>query len=122
MKKEGSLLLVEFVVIFHGDNAGVDSFTSMEKLPTEGSEWVNVLVNEMTHASNMDDAKTRASKVLELLEKNISERANADAIQRFQEVSILFEINDPSFSNSPENCKIATSFCVPISRVILSTI
>lgn len=70
----------------------MNSFASMEKLPTEGSEWVNVLVKEMTHASNMDDAKTRASKVLELLEKNISERINAEAIQRFQEVSILFEI------------------------------
>lgn len=69
----------------------VDSFTSMEKLPTEGSEWVNVLVNEMTHASNMDDAKTRASKVLELLEKNISERANADAIQRFQEENLMLK-------------------------------
>ncbi|XP_047330882.1 uncharacterized protein LOC124934399 isoform X2 [Impatiens glandulifera] len=44
--------------------------------PRDGSEWVELLVNEMMNASSIDDARCRATKVLESLEKSIGESSN----------------------------------------------
>ncbi|KAK7292047.1 hypothetical protein RIF29_07682 [Crotalaria pallida] len=48
-----------------------------QNYPVSGAEWVELLVKEMMNASNMDDAKARASRVLEALEKSICMRASA---------------------------------------------
>ncbi|CAI0629340.1 unnamed protein product [Linum tenue] len=50
----------------------------------DGAEWVELFVREMTSASNMDDAKARASRALEALEKSIYARAGAEAVKNFQ--------------------------------------
>lgn len=55
-------------------------------LPNDGADWVELFVREMMSASNMDDAKTRASRVLEVLEKSICARASAEAAQSFHQV------------------------------------
>ncbi|XP_047333273.1 uncharacterized protein LOC124936789 isoform X2 [Impatiens glandulifera] len=44
--------------------------------PRDGSEWVELLVNEMMNASSIDDARCRATKVLESLEKSIGASHN----------------------------------------------
>ena len=56
----------------------------------DGAEWVNLFVSEMMNATSPDDARARASRVLEILEKSISARAGAEAAQTFQKVNILF--------------------------------
>ncbi|KAM0956985.1 hypothetical protein ACFX13_025804 [Malus domestica] len=61
-------------------------------LPADGAEWVELFVREMMSASSVDDARARAAKVLEVLEKSISERAGAEAAQSFQKASIFFSI------------------------------
>ncbi|CAN6872432.1 unnamed protein product [Brassica oleracea] len=48
-------------------------------LNLESTEWVEFFVREMMSASNMNDAKDRASRALEALEKSIKARAGADA-------------------------------------------
>ncbi|KAG2265824.1 hypothetical protein Bca4012_076830 [Brassica carinata] len=48
-------------------------------LNLDGTEWVEFFVREMMSASNMNDAKDRASRALEALEKSIKARAGADA-------------------------------------------
>ncbi|KAL5974263.1 hypothetical protein ACLOJK_030927 [Asimina triloba] len=58
-------------------------------LPADGSEWVELLVREMMNASDMDDARARASRVLEVLEKSILDRAGAEAAERLKESVIL---------------------------------
>lgn len=55
-------------------------------LPTDGSEWVELFVREMTNATDMDDARARASRVLEVLEKSIVTRGT-EAMQNFHKVS-----------------------------------
>ncbi|CAL1359137.1 unnamed protein product [Linum trigynum] len=50
----------------------------------DGAEWVELFVREMTSATNMDDAKARASRALEALEKSIYARAGAEAVKNFQ--------------------------------------
>lgn len=62
------------------------SEVAQNNLPTNGSEWVELFVSEMMHASDMDDAKARASRVLEVLEKSIASRAGAEAAEGFQKV------------------------------------
>lgn len=75
-----------------GEAAITEDATASENLPTNGAEWVDLFVNEMTSASNMDDARSRASRVLEVLEKSICARANAEAANNFhQENKMLRE-------------------------------
>ncbi|KAL0552728.1 hypothetical protein IC582_011851 [Cucumis melo] len=75
-----------------GEAAIAEDATASENLPTNGAEWVDLFVNEMTSASNMDDARSRASRVLEVLEKSICARANAEAANNFhQENKMLRE-------------------------------
>ncbi|KAI3701507.1 hypothetical protein L6452_26640 [Arctium lappa] len=50
-----------------------------QKQPVDGADWVDLFVREMLSASNMDDARTRASRALELLEKSIRERVTTEA-------------------------------------------
>ena len=57
-----------------------------ENLPKDGADWVELFVREMMTASDMDDAKARASRVLEVLEKSIHSRASADAAQSLHQV------------------------------------
>lgn len=64
----------------------------------DGSDWVELFVREMSCVSNMDDAKARASRALEVLEKSIRERAGAEAVRSFQQVGYhqFCKINWPS--------------------------
>ncbi|PIA55442.1 hypothetical protein AQUCO_00700026v1 [Aquilegia coerulea] len=58
------------------ENNGSGTVTwPVSNLPKNGAEWVELLVNEMQSSSDIDDAKTRASKVLEALEKTIHTQA-----------------------------------------------
>ncbi|KAI3771706.1 hypothetical protein L6452_02873 [Arctium lappa] len=59
--------------------------------PVDGADWVNLFVREMLSASNMDDARTRASRALELLEKSITERVTAEASGLQQENVMMKE-------------------------------
>ena len=57
-------------------------------LPLNGGEWVELFVREMMNAANIDDAKARATRALNGLEKSISLRADAEAAQTFYKVGI----------------------------------
>ncbi|VAI44360.1 unnamed protein product [Triticum turgidum subsp. durum] len=45
------------------------------------SEWVELFVREMMSASDINDARARASRALEVIEKSIMERTGAEAVQ-----------------------------------------
>ncbi|BFG24695.1 hypothetical protein CerSpe_109690 [Prunus speciosa] len=60
-------------------------------LPADGAEWVELFVREMMSANSVDDARARAAKVLEVLEKSISARAGAEATQSFQKENMLLK-------------------------------
>ncbi|KAJ4831056.1 hypothetical protein Tsubulata_001797 [Turnera subulata] len=60
-------------------------------LPVDGAEWVELFVREMMSASNMDDARARASRALEVLEKSICARAGAEAAKAFQQENIMLK-------------------------------
>lgn len=57
-----------------------------QNYPMDGAEWVELFVKEMMSASNIEDAKARASRVLEALEKSISARVSTETAQSFRQV------------------------------------
>uniref|UniRef100_A0A1D1XDD8 Filament-like plant protein 4 n=1 Tax=Anthurium amnicola TaxID=1678845 RepID=A0A1D1XDD8_9ARAE len=65
---------------------------AMSNLPADGSEWVELLVREMMKSTDVNDARVRASRLLEVLEKSIMTRASAEVAQTFhKENEILRE-------------------------------
>ncbi|XP_006660421.1 uncharacterized protein LOC102700645 [Oryza brachyantha] len=62
-----------------------------DNFPSSSSQWVEILVNEMTDASNMDDAKARASRVLEVFEKSMIARVGAEAMESFQKENSVYK-------------------------------
>ncbi|WOK95082.1 hypothetical protein Cni_G03789 [Canna indica] len=66
------------------------SVSSIDALPTNGSEWVDLFVREMMNASNVDDARARASRVLEFLEKSIMvAHAGGEVPQNLQKENMM---------------------------------
>lgn len=55
---------------------------------SEGSEWAELFVREMLSASNLDDAKDRATRALEAFEKTVLSRSGS-VLQEFQKVIVL---------------------------------
>ncbi|XP_011011743.1 PREDICTED: uncharacterized protein LOC105116210 [Populus euphratica] len=49
-----------------------------------GEQWVDLLVKEMTSASSVDDAKSRAGRVLEMLQKVINDQVTEEAAKGFE--------------------------------------
>ncbi|KAK3129289.1 hypothetical protein QOZ80_6BG0476400 [Eleusine coracana subsp. coracana] len=64
--------------------APIGSVPYAESLPSSSTQWVDILVNEMAAASNTDDAKDRASRVLEVFERSITSCIGAEPLQSFQ--------------------------------------
>ncbi|KAM6580096.1 hypothetical protein CsatA_003870 [Cannabis sativa] len=62
-----------------------------ENLPKDGADWVELFVREMMTASDMDDAKARASRVLEVLEKSIYTRASAEVAQTIHQENVVLK-------------------------------
>ncbi|XP_057421666.1 uncharacterized protein LOC130715565 [Lotus japonicus] len=60
------------------EDAASEDQVAGQSYPLNGAEWVDHFVREMMSASNMDDAKARASRVLEALEKSICERSRSE--------------------------------------------
>lgn len=73
--------------------ANKETLTASDNPPTSGDGWVELLVREVSQSSGSDDAKLRASRVLEALEKMLSARAREDAGKKFQEVKALYPLN-----------------------------
>lgn len=61
-----------------------------------GAEWVEVLVREMMNAANVDDARARASAVLEVFEKSVTGRVATAAAETLQKVVVGLRRQCPS--------------------------
>lgn len=68
-----------------------ENATAASNLPADGAEWVELFVSEMMSATSVDDARTRASKVLEVLEKSINSRAAQESGQSFGKENMILK-------------------------------
>ncbi|KAG5602069.1 hypothetical protein H5410_033439 [Solanum commersonii] len=75
-----------------GEFAGiVNTAFVLNNPPADGTEWVELFVREMMSATSTDDARVRATIVLESLEKSISASASAEAAQNFQKENMMLK-------------------------------
>lgn len=81
-----------------GDATPSENTSVPNKLPVDGAEWVDLFVREMISATGVEDARARASRVLEILERSISKNAAENAAQSLQKVSICSILLGLSFS------------------------
>ncbi|KAJ1260076.1 hypothetical protein BS78_10G204200 [Paspalum vaginatum] len=79
-------------------NGGVDTVTdhppivdNYQTSNNNGSEWVELFVREMKNSDDIDDARARASRALEALEKSILERAGAEATQNLHKENMMLK-------------------------------
>ncbi|KAL3535892.1 hypothetical protein ACH5RR_004353 [Cinchona calisaya] len=77
------------IAVSNGVAVSVQDVSASENLSMDKGEWVEHFVREMMSASNTDDAKARASRALEVLEKSIRVHATAEAAQSFQQENIM---------------------------------
>lgn len=73
------------------DAAPLDSSSAQGNFPRNGAEWVELFVSEMTNATSIDDARSRAMRVLESLEKSISGHAGSEAAKSFQKENMVLK-------------------------------
>lgn len=50
---------------------------SESRNPTDGASWVDIFVQEMMSASDLDDARRRAARMLKAFEKSVADNARA---------------------------------------------
>ncbi|KAI4379269.1 hypothetical protein MLD38_005589 [Melastoma candidum] len=74
-----------------GTSTGNEEIPADANIPVEGSGWVELLVKEMSSASSFDDARARASRVLEALEQSICQRARSEAGQSFEKENMVLK-------------------------------
>ncbi|EEF44824.1 uncharacterized protein LOC8282361 [Ricinus communis] len=74
-----------------GDATASGNVAPPTNLPVDGAEWVDLLVREMMSATSVDDAKSRASRVLEALEKSIHMHAADETAQSFEKESVMLK-------------------------------
>ncbi|XBI41799.1 hypothetical protein VPH35_126209 [Triticum aestivum] len=78
-------------------SGGVDTATEHQPAAdgqqpsNSGPEWVDLFVREMSNASDMDDARARASRALEALTKSILEGAGAEAAQSLHQENMMLK-------------------------------
>ncbi|KAK8939898.1 hypothetical protein KSP40_PGU013110 [Platanthera guangdongensis] len=76
-------------------NSSCDSASEEESanlnIPKDGSEWVDLFVKEMMDASNMEEARARASRALEGLEKSIIARVNSEPTHNFNKECMMLK-------------------------------
>lgn len=72
----------------NGDASASGNQPAENNLPADGPEWIDLFVREMTCATSVDDARARAAKLLEVLEKSISAHASSGAITDLQRVCV----------------------------------
>lgn len=65
--------------------------SAVENFAINGAEWVDLFVREMMSAASINDAKARAFRLLEVLEKAISKRAGDELAQNLQKENAVLK-------------------------------
>ena len=75
-------ILLADIVISKGEASLAGDPLGPQNPPVNGANWVDLFVKEMMTSSNMDDARIRASRVLEVLEKSVYTPCKCGSFQR----------------------------------------
>ena len=98
-----------------GVSVAPEDASTQSNIPVDGAEWVELFVREMMSATSMDDARSRASRVLESLERSISARVGAEAAESFTKVGKNCLLHLTSLLMHKSACAVlqlmSSSFC-----------
>ncbi|KAK2371598.1 Ubiquitin system component Cue protein [Trifolium repens] len=75
----------------NGDASASGSQAAENNLPADGPEWIELFVSEMSCATSVDDARARAAKLLEVLEKSISANVSSGAMTDLQRENLMLK-------------------------------
>ncbi|GMH17649.1 hypothetical protein Nepgr_019490 [Nepenthes gracilis] len=73
------------------DSAAQSNIPAQNALPADGSEWVELFVREMMSATSLDDARARAARVMEVLEKSIAACTKAETAAFYQKENMMLK-------------------------------
>lgn len=71
--------------------ATLENSSANEITPRSGAEWVELFVTEMMSATSVDDARCRAMRMLESLEKSISQNSGSQAAQTLYKENMVLK-------------------------------
>ncbi|WJX42744.1 hypothetical protein P8452_29940 [Trifolium repens] len=74
-----------------GNASASENQSTLNSLPADGAEWIDFFVREMMVATSVDDARARAARMLEVLEKSINERASAETTDALQKENSMLK-------------------------------
>ncbi|CAJ1955048.1 unnamed protein product [Sphenostylis stenocarpa] len=83
--------------------------------PADGAEWIDLFVREMTCATSVDDARARATRLLEVLEKSISTHASAGATTALQRENLMLKEQIEALTKE-KNC-FKSAFRIQLERL-----
>ncbi|KAK7335996.1 hypothetical protein VNO80_28181 [Phaseolus coccineus] len=92
-----------------GDQPAADNF------PADGAEWIDLFVREMTCATSVDDARARAARLLEVLEKSISAHASSGATTALQRENLMLKEQIEALTKE-KNC-FKSAFRIQLERL-----
>jgi predicted metalloenzyme YecM len=75
----------------NGDASASGNQAAENNLPADGLEWIELFVSEMSCATSVDDARARAAKLLEVLEKSISANVSSGAMTDLQRENLMLK-------------------------------
>ncbi|KAK2425456.1 Ubiquitin system component Cue protein [Trifolium repens] len=75
----------------NGDASASGNQAAENNLPADGPEWIELFVSEMSCATSVDDARARAAKLLEVLEKSISTNVSSGAMTDLQRENLMLK-------------------------------
>jgi len=76
----------------NGDASASGDQPAAANFPAGGAEWIDLFVREMTCATSVDDARSRAARLLEVLEKSITAHASSGVTTALQRVFVCATI------------------------------
>jgi len=73
------------------DNAPSADQSAQTSVHMDGAEWVELFVREMMSATSIDDARSRAARLLESLEQSITLRAGTGAAHSYPKENVMLK-------------------------------
>ncbi|XP_014622854.1 uncharacterized protein [Glycine max] len=83
--------------------------------PADGAEWIDLFVREMTCATSVDDARSRAARLLEVLEKSITAHASSGATTALQRENLMLKEQIEALTKE-KNC-FKSAFRIQLERL-----
>ncbi|KAL2332477.1 hypothetical protein Fmac_020058 [Flemingia macrophylla] len=99
----------------NGDASASEDQPASSNYPADGAEWIDLFVREMTCATSVDDARARAARLLEVLEKSITAHASSRAATDLQRENLMLKEQIEALTKE-KNC-FKSAFRIQLERL-----